>query len=97
MPTIVRHLTLSAFAGDAIDNVRKAIAAAVNTLPVRLIDPWFSLVALRVVRGCFSRYRTGFAQSFNVGEDELFPFAGQVTPNAAGGAQSGKVGAIGRW
>ena len=33
MPTIVRHRTLSAFAGDAIDNVRKAIAAAVNTFP----------------------------------------------------------------
>jgi hypothetical protein len=42
-------------------------------------NPCFSLVALRVVRGCFSRYRTGLAQSFNVGEHELFPFAGQTS------------------
>ena len=71
-PTIVRHGMLSAFTGDAIDNARKAIAAAANTFPPSLNRPCSSYVA-----SCGTRMPLALSdrvgRTLNVGDCELFP------------------------
>ena len=77
MPTTVRHRVLSACAEDAIDDVRKTIVAAANTLPHALNRSTFFISSPPcVVRECFSRNRTLGAQSFESRRVQIIPRRG---------------------
>src|SRR5262249_889940 len=81
MPTTVRHRMLSAFAEDAIDDVKKTIAAAANILPrVPNRSVFFISRPPCVVRECFSRHRTELVQSFERQRGRIIPLRG-LTPS----------------
>src|SRR5262249_48285082 len=73
MPTTVRHRVLSACAEDAIDDVRKMIAAA-NTFPRAFNRSMFFISRPPcVVRECFSRDQTLLVQSIERQRVQIIP------------------------